>query len=148
MSPVSAAEEEEREFLLAFIFSLSLGFPFYFFFSFVAIFSHVGHVYKMRRVLSIFITQTPQHPRTPPPCHTVVENRLLLEFCSFFLCGKFFIKKCHVVWFRLLSPCESPLNDRFVIMRHLRNFYMNSLNDLTFERASAPILMRCELLRR
>lgn len=38
----------------------------------------------------------------------------------------------------VLSPCESPLNDRFVIMRHLRNFYMNSLNDLTFERASIP----------
>lgn len=39
---------------------------------FVTIFSHVGHVYKMRRVLSIFITQT----RSSSPRHTKPGCRL------------------------------------------------------------------------
>lgn len=143
-------QRKKREFHLAFVFSLCFPFIFQFFFlCYFAIFSHVVHVYKMRRVLSIFITQTPlhlpPHRAALPPFRTVFKNRLQVKFCSF--CSKFFIKKMSCRWFRLLSPCESLLNDRFVIMRHLRNFYMNSLNDLTFERASILTMRAAPSLR-
>lgn len=139
----------ESSIWLLFFLSVSLLFFSFFFLCYFAIFSHVVHVYKMRRVLSIFITQTPlhlpPHRAALPPFRTVFKNRLQVKFCSF--CSKFFIKKMSCRWFRLLSPCESLLNDRFVIMRHLRNFYMNSLNELTFERASILTMRAAPSLR-
>lgn len=90
---------------------------------------HVGHVYQPKHFYHAAFCSSRQSngPATPAPVNISAT----------------FLRVPHKNHAAPLAVFVPALNDRFVIMRHLRNFYMNSLNDLALERFATILSRRC-----